>query len=193
MQQLLGAYAMSGQMDSTIKYARKVIELDSTSAAPAVMVVNLMKDSLQYAGDLLDLIQRRGTAEDKENVAVLLVNGAYQVLRPFGDGDIDTVRLARSAELARRAVDMADSSQNVWHDANHALLLGNVFFIASIDTLAEESQSCPLARREEALRNEALSALAPARPTNAYRVDQYRAYLEGLKDRVYNMLRSYCS
>ena len=190
----MGAYALSGQMDSTIKYARKVIELDSTSADPAVMVVNLMKDSLQNAGELIDLIAQRGSAENKENTAILLVNAAFNVLRsPATDSGIaDTIRLGRASSMARRAIQLADPAGRAFPNANYAFGLSTVFLISKIDPEAERAKSCDLARREDSLVQEVIPALTAGRSADATRVDQYLGYVNSLKPRTASMIRAYC-
>jgi tetratricopeptide (TPR) repeat protein len=198
MQQLVGAYAMKGPMDSTMVYARKLIELDTTSAAPAVMVVNQLAqqgpDSLGNAMPLIDLIAQRGSTEDKENTAIVLVNAAFKVLQqPAVDSGIaDTVRLGRAANLARRAATLADSTGRAYPNAAYAVGLSVVFQISKMDPEAERQKSCDLARREDALVQEASGILPRGRSVNPTQVDQYIRYIDSLKPRTASMIRAYC-
>lgn len=196
MNQLLGAYAMKGQMDSTMSLARRLIELDTTTAAPVLMVVNelVKQDSVGKALILVDLIAKRGTAEEKENASILLVNAAFKVLQqPAAEGIADTVRLGYAAEVSRRAIQLADSTGRAWPNANYALGLSLVFEISKIDPETERRKSCDLARREDVLVQEASIALVRGRSVNITQVDQYVRYIESLKPRTASMIRAYCN
>lgn len=195
LNQLLGAYAMKGMMDSVTPIAIKLIDLDTTTAAPIILVINELakQDSLQKVMPLIPLIERRGSAEDKENAAILLVNGAFKVLQqPADSGIADTVRLGRAAEISRTAVRLADSTGRAWPNANYAVGLSVVFQISKMDPEAERQKSCDLARREDALVQEATGALVRGRSVNPNQVDQYTRYIESLKPRTASMIRAYC-
>ncbi|MEP7325400.1 MAG: hypothetical protein ABI836_05565, partial [Gemmatimonadota bacterium] len=195
MNQLLGGYAMKGPMDSTMSIARKLIDLDTTSAAPVLLVLDQLakQDSIMKAVPLIPLIAKRGSTDDKENAAILLVNAAFKILQQSADSGItDTVRLGRAAEVSRLAIQLADSTGRAWPNANYALALSTVFEISKIDPEAERQKSCDLVRREEAIVQEALVALDRGRSGNPTQVDGYKRYLESLKPRTTSMIRAYC-
>jgi tetratricopeptide (TPR) repeat protein len=195
LNQLLGGYAMKGQMDSTMSLARRLIELDTTSAAPVLLVVKGLaeQDSIMKAMPLIDLIMRRGSTEDKENASILLVNAAFKILQQSADSGIaDTVRLGHAADVSRRAIQLADSAGRAWPNANYALGLSTVFEISKIDPWTEKQKSCDLARREDALVQEASVALDRGRSVNPAQVDQYKKYIESLRPRTASMIRAYC-
>jgi len=196
MNQLLGGYAMKGPMDSTMSIARRLIDLDTTTAAPVLLVVNQLaqQDSILKAAPLIELIKRRGSSEDKENASILLVNAAFKILqRPAVDSGIrDTLRLGQAANVSRWAIQLADSAGRAWPNANYALGLSTVFEISKVDPEAEHQKSCDLARREEALVQEAGVALVRGRSVNVTQVDGYIRYIESLKPRTASMIRAYC-
>jgi tetratricopeptide (TPR) repeat protein len=196
MNQLLGGYAMKGPMDSTMSIARRLIDLDTTTAAPVLLVVNQLaqQDSILKAAPLIELIKRRGSTEDKENASILLVNAAFKILqRPAVDSGIrDTLRLGQAANVSRWAISLADSSGRAWPNANYALGLSTVFEISKVDPEAEHQKSCDLARREDSLVQEAGVALVRGRSVNPTQVDGYIRYIESLKPRTASMIRAYC-
>ena len=195
MTQLLGAYAMRGQMDSAMSLAIRLVELDTTSAAPVLLMVNELakQDSIMKALPLIPLIQKRGSSEDKENASILLVNAAFKILQqPADSGIADTVRLGHAAMVSRGAIELADSTGRAWPNANYAFGLSTVFLISKVDPEAERMKSCELARREDALVHETGIALDRGRSVNPTQVDQYKRYIESLKPRTASMIRAYC-
>lgn len=197
LNQLLGAYAMKGQMDSATAIATRLTDLDTTTVAPLLLIINQLaqQDSLEKAMPLLDLVARRGSPQDKENAAILLVNKSFEVLRapPTDSGIGDTLRLGRAANLARRALQLTDSTSRLWPSGNYALGLSLVFLISKIDPAAERAKSCDLARKEDGLVQEAGPALEAGRPSDTSgRIDQYVQYITSLKPRTASMIRAYC-
>jgi hypothetical protein len=196
LNQLLGGYAMKGQMDLAMPIATKLIELDTTSAAPVLLVVNelVKQDSVLKAGALVDLIKRRGSAEDKENASILFVNAAFKILqKPAVDSGIaDTVRLGSAANVSRWAIQLADSAGRAWPNANYALGLSTVFEISKVDPESERQKSCDLVHREDALVTEARVALDRGKSVNPTQVDGYIRYIDSLKPRIASMIRAYC-
>lgn len=196
MNQLLGGYAMQGPMDSTMSIARRLIELDTTTAAPVLLVVNelVKQDSVLKAEPLVPLIARRGSAEDKENASILLVNAAFKILqKPAVDSGIaDTLRLGSAANVSRWAIQLADSTGRAWPNANYALGLSTVFELSKVDPETEKQKSCDLAHREDALILEAGVALERGKSVNPTQVDGYSRYVGSLKPRVASMIRAYC-
>ncbi|HEV8123675.1 MAG TPA: hypothetical protein VGP80_05505 [Gemmatimonadales bacterium] len=196
LNQLLGGYAMKAQMDLAMPIATRLIELDTTSAAPVILVVNelVKQDSVLKAGPLVELVARRGSAEDKENASILFVNAAFKILqKPAVDSGIaDTVRLGSAANVSRWAIQLADSAGRAWPNANYALGLSTVFEISKVDPESEKQKSCDLVHREDALVTEARVALDRGKSVNPTQVDGYIRYIDSLKPRIASMIRAYC-
>jgi tetratricopeptide (TPR) repeat protein len=185
--QLLGAYALRGEADSMVSVAQRLLAIDTTNVAPALLVINeLAKQNRgQDAAALIEVVKQRGTADDKEQVAIVLVNASFKLLQEPQD-------LIKSAELARQALAMVDStSTRAWPNANWSLGLATVFQISKLDPETERQKSCEMARQEDALSQESLAALTVAR-TIKPDVEQYIGYLNSLKPRVASMIRAYC-
>lgn len=185
--QLLGAYAMQGNIDSMVSLAQRLMTMDTTSASPALLVANeLVKQKrVKDAVPLLQLVKQRGTAEEKENAAILLVNGALPLLQEPQD-------LVGAADLARLAISMSDSSSRAWPNANYVLGLSTVIQVSKMDSETEKQKSCDMARQEDALVQESTAALTQGRSVNPADVDRYLGYLGSLKARTASMIRAYC-
>jgi hypothetical protein len=187
--QLLGAYALRGEVDSMVSVAQRLLAIDTTNVAPALLVINELakQDRVPDAMPLIEVVKLRGTADDKENVAIVLVNAAFKKLQPPQD-------LPGAADLARQARAMVDSttSTRAWPNASYALGIATVVQISTMDAETEKQKSCEMARQEDALVQESLGALAAGRSVDTTRVDQYLGYLNSLKPRTASMIRAYC-
>jgi tetratricopeptide (TPR) repeat protein len=192
MNQLLGGYAMKGEMDSAVSLATRLVDLDTTTAAPVVLVMKqlLEQEDVTKALPLVPLIARRGSAKDKEDAASQLVNSAFGILRqPGGSGIEDTVRLGLAAEVSRQAVALADSMGQVWPNANYALGMSTVFVISRLAPEVERQKSCGLARREDALIREAALAISRAHPNQG----PEHLDIEAVRRSNSARLRAYCA
>lgn len=187
--QLLGAYALRGEVDSMISVARQLLSIDTTNVAPALLVINELakQNRVAEAAPLIEVVKQRGTPDDKENVAIVIVNAAFKLLQEPQD-------LVKAAELARQARAMVDSttSTRAWPNASYALGLATVIQVSTMDPETERQKSCDMARQEDALVQESLGALAAGRSVDATRVDQYLGYLNSLKPRTASMIKAYC-
>jgi tetratricopeptide (TPR) repeat protein len=187
--QLLGAYALRGEADSMVSVAQRLLAIDTTNVAPALLVINeLAKQNRgQDAAALIEVVKRRGTPDDKEQVAIVMVNAAFKLLQEPQD-------LVKAAELARQARGMVDSatSTRAWPNAGYALGIATVVQVSKLDPQTEAQKSCEMARQEDALVTESIAALTSSRSVNPSQVDTYLGYLNSLKPRVASMIRAYC-
>ncbi len=187
--QLLGAYALRGEADSMVSVANRLLAIDTTTVAPALLVINelVKQDRLANAAPLIEVVKVRGTADDRENVAIVIVNAAFKLLQEPQD-------LVRAAELSRQARAMVDSttSTRAWPNASYSLGLATVIQVSKLDPEVERQKSCDMARQEDTLVQESIGALNAGRSVNAAQVDQYLGYLNSLKPRTASMIRAYC-
>jgi tetratricopeptide (TPR) repeat protein len=187
--QLLGAYALRSEVDSMVSVARRLLAIDTTNVAPALLVINELakQNRIPDAMPLIDIVKARGTADDKESTAIVLVNAAFKKLQQPQD-------LPGAAELSRAARAMVDSttSTRAWPNASYALGIATVVQISTMDPETEKQKSCEMARQEDTLVQESVGALAAGRSVDATRVDQYLTYLNSLKPRTASMIRAYC-
>jgi tetratricopeptide (TPR) repeat protein len=187
--QLLGAYALRSDVDSMISVAQRLLAIDTTNVAPALLVINELANQNRVADatPLIDVVKARGTPDDKENVAIVLVNAAFKLLQEPQD-------LVQAAELSRQARGMVDSttSTRAWPNASYALGIATVVQVSKMDPQTEQQKSCDMARQEDALVTESIGALGSARSVNPQQVETYLTYLNSLKPRVASMIRAYC-
>ena len=187
LNQLLGGYALVGQVDSMMSVAARLLEADTTTVSPALLVINELakQKRIKEALPMIDVIVQRGTPQDKENAAIVLVNGALPLLQEPQD-------LEGALSLSRLSVSLADSTGRAWPSANYVLGLAAAFTVANMDQATERQHSCDMAHTEDGLVPEGLTALARGRNLNPTAVDRYAGYLESLKPRVASMIRAYC-
>ena len=187
--QLLGAYALRSEVDSMVSVAQRLLAIDTTSVAPALLVINELakQNRVDDAAPLIEVVKTRGTPDDKENVSIVLVNAAFKLLQEPQD-------LVKSAELSRQARAMVDSttSTRAWPNANWALGIATVVQVSKLDPQTEQQKSCEMARQEDTLVTESLSALAAGKSVGGAKADEYIGYLNNLKPRVASMIRAYC-
>jgi tetratricopeptide (TPR) repeat protein len=187
--QLLGAYALRAEVDSMISVAQRLLAIDTTNVAPALLVINELakQNRVADAAPLIEVVKLRGTADDKENVAIVLVNAAFKLLQEPQD-------LVQAAELSRQARGMVDSatSTRAYPNASYALGIATVVQVSKLDPQVEAQKSCEMARQEDTLVIESTGALGSARTVNPQQVETYLSYLNSLKPRVASMIRAYC-
>jgi tetratricopeptide (TPR) repeat protein len=187
--QLLGAYALRGEVDSMVSVAQNLLTIDTTSVAPALLVINELakQGRIADAAPLIEVVKQRGTPDDKENTAIVLVNAAFKKLQEPQD-------LPGAADLTRAARAMVDSttSTRAWPNASYALGIATVVQVSKMDQETERQKSCDMARQEDTLAQESVAALNAGKSVNATQVDQYLTYLNSLKPRIASMIRAYC-
>jgi hypothetical protein len=169
--------------------AQRHLQIDTTNVAPALLVINELakQNRVPDATPLIEVVTQRGTPDDKESVAIVLVNAAFKLLQEPQD-------LVRAAELSRQARGMVDSttSTRAWPNASYSLGLATVIQVSKMDPETERQKSCDMARQEETLVLESVGALTAGRSVNATQVDQYLGYLNSLKPRTASMIKAYC-
>jgi tetratricopeptide (TPR) repeat protein len=185
--QLLTAYSLTGQLDSVLTVTQRVLQMDTTTVAPALAAAQNLANAkrLKDAIPLFEIINQRGTPQDKENAAIILVNGALPLLQEPQD-------LEGAAMLAREALKLADPNGRVYPNANYVLGLATVIQVSKMDPQTERQKSCEMARQEQALVTESLDALQKGRSVKPDLVDQYLNYLKSLVKRTDSMVKAYC-
>ncbi len=185
--QLLTAYSLTGELDSVLVVTQRVLQMDTTTVAPALAAAQNLATAkrVKEALPLFEIVGQRGTPQDKENAAIILVNGALPLLQEPQD-------LEGAAMLAREALKLADPAGRVYPNANYVLGLATVIQVSKMDPETEKAKSCDMARQEQSLVNESLDALTKGRAVKPDLVDQYLGYLRSLVKRTDSMVKAYC-
>ncbi len=210
---LLRAYAMTGQTDSVVSAANKIIAKDTTAVAVALTAAKALIEGTKRVGppppptpgdtakapqpgdsmvkrpkEALPFVEfaiKYGDPQAKENAAALLYQGGASLLQQPQD-------LAGAAELLRMAVTTANPAGKVAPASNYLLGLATLFQVPQIDPQAEKQKSCDLAKQEQALLTESETALTAGKAVNADAVAKNLDIIKKYKPRIASMLKAYC-
>ena len=186
---LAKAYATSGQPDSAVGVVRQIATIDSTAALDAALgAVQSFADAgtIDSAGPVIEFVNERGSVEQKDRLAGLLMQRASQLVQP------PEPQYEAAVNLARPAARMADPAGQYYATANYLFAVAGLQRAAEIDKIAAEEKSCELARDENALLKEAAEALPKAREYNAETVEQYTGYVNTYLTRSEAMVKAFC-
>jgi hypothetical protein len=175
-------------VDSSLAVTRKLMSVDSTAVAPALAAVQALAGAHRTAdmGPFVDFVKQHGTPEDREKLAVIMVNAALPLLQD------STKNYAAAADLARQSVALADPNGKLAPSANYVLGLSVFLQGAAMDAQTEKAKSCDMAKQEQSLFQEAEAALTKGRPAKPDVVDQYLGYVAKYKPRTASMIKAYC-
>ncbi|HLQ23915.1 MAG TPA: tetratricopeptide repeat protein [Gemmatimonadales bacterium] len=188
LQSLGKAYALSGQLDSSVAVAQRLVQANPSDVSPALEAAQALINA-KRAKDALPLIQlaaQKGDASAKENVAALLYQAAAPLLQ---DTPPD---YAGAAELLRSAVSYANPQGKVYPAANYLLGLATLLQVPQVDPQAEKRKSCDLAKQEAALLEESEKALTAGQSANPEVATRNLGIIAKYKPRTASMLKSYC-
>ena len=190
LEHLVTAYSVAGPSDSTLAAVLRLYAVDSSDMRPALKTIQQLaaEKRLKDAEPLGAIVERLGDAEAKQNYALLLVNGALQLLQQSANQDLET-----AAAMSRKAVQLSVPGGRVAASANYILGLATVLQLPKNDPQIMEQKSCDLAKQSQTLRDEAETSLQAGRsaaPGNA--IDQYINMAQGFKARIDSQVKAYC-
>lgn len=186
--QLVSAYGMSGPTDSLVSVTSRLIVLDTTAVGPALSAAKTLGEQKRVSEAVIftDFAVRHGDAQQKESAAAILTNAALPLLQPADQN------LPLAADALRRAVAAADPTGRVAPTANYLLGLATFYQVPAIDKEAEQTRSCDLARKEEALLAEAETGFTLGRATKPEDAAKNLGFIGQFKPRVASMIKAYC-
>ncbi|HEU5169893.1 MAG TPA: tetratricopeptide repeat protein [Gemmatimonadales bacterium] len=188
LQALSKAYGMTGQVDSTIAVAQRLVAANPQDVTPLLSAAQTLITTKRSkeAMPLIQLAADRGDAQAKENAAALLYQSAAPLLQePVQD-------YAGAAELLRGAVKYANPQGKVYPAANYLLGLATLLQVPKIDPEAEKTKSCDLARQEEALLLESERAFTAGQSANPEVARRNLDIIKKYKPRAGSMVKAYC-
>jgi hypothetical protein len=198
LQRLHRAYIWTNQGDSTVEVARQIIRLDTVGPEPAFAALTAVRvlaqgQRVDEAAPFIEFIEQHGRQNQRNQLAGVLLPLA--LVRLQGDSTAGIVPdLQISVDLARRAVQLADSTTPVFENAAYILGLGLFSQATKMDSATEAQKSCDMARQEQQLLADARAQLMKVRGTgtNQTRVQQYLEFIDKFDPRVTTMLKVYC-
>lgn len=181
------AYTFTGQVDSSVAVARRLLAVDSTDVTPALAAMQALFGAKRYADAMpfAEIAIARGDEQAKTQAAGLLTNAAVPMLQATPPD------LENASNLLRKAVAAAPTAQFA-PTANYLFGIANLQLVGQLDPQAERGKSCEQARRMDTLLKEARPAFEAARATRPDDVTRYLGFVTQYEPRVASMVKSYC-
>ena len=180
------AYLLTGQTDSVVAVAKKLLSIDPEQIDPALAAVQSLATAgrIAEAKPLIDMVQAKGSPQQKEQLSAILANAALPALQKQD--------YTAAADLARQCVTSADPKGRIIGSCQLILGLAAFQSAATMDAETEKSKSCDMAKKEDALVSEAEVALNAAKTTRPDAVEKPLAAVPQFKARTSSMIKSYC-
>jgi len=179
-------YLLTGQVDSTVAVSKRMLALDPAQIDPALAAIQALAGvgRIGYATPLIDMVQAKGSTQQKEQLSAVLANAALPLLQKAD--------YPAATKLARQCVESADPKGRIIGSCQLILGLAAFQSAATMDAETEKSKSCDMARKEDALVQEADVALNAAKATRPDAVEKPLAAVPQFKARTASMIKSYC-
>ena len=184
---LANAYGYAGPVDSALVTVERLMDIDSTVMNPVLKVIQALAGAkrMKEAYPLGTHVERLGNEEDKQNYAVMLMNGALPLLQQEGQD------LEGAADMARKAIALAPAGGRVAVNGNYILGLATALQLPKLDGPIMEQKSCDLARKAQSLVVESAAALAAGQSVNPA-VAQYQKLVDSFRPRVESQVKAFC-
>ncbi len=179
-------YLLTGQVDSVVSVAKRMLALDPESVDPALAAVQALATAgrVSEAAPLIDMVQAKGSPQQKEQLSAILANAALPLLQKS--------QYPAAADLARQCVKSADPKGRIIGSCQLILGLSAFQSAATMDAETEKTRSCDQAKKEDALVTEAETALTAAKATRPDAVEKPLAAVPQFRARTASMIKSYC-
>lgn len=187
---LVTAYSHAGPPDSTVAAVHRLMALDSSDVRPALKAIQQLarENRVEDAAAVGAYVERLGEAEMKDAYALDLVNAGLRKLQQAENQDLEG-----AGALTRQAVRLAVPDGRVAINAHYILGLATAFQLSRLDQPIMDQESCDLARKAQALREESETALTTgSKATDPATLEKYMAIPRGMKDRIESQVKSFC-
>lgn len=180
------AYLLTGQTDSVVAIAKRLLEADPTQLDPALAAIQALATAgkIAEAQPLIEMVETKGSPQQKEQLSAILANAALPLLQKQD--------YVGAADLSRQCVKSADPKGRIIGSCQLIFGLAAFQSAATMDAETEKSKSCDMAKQEDALVNEAEVALTAAKATRPDAVEKPLAAVPQFKARTASMIKSYC-
>ena len=185
---LANAYGYAGPLDSAMVVVERLMAVDSSDLRPVLRTIQALAAAkrVQDAFPLGAYIERLGEADDKQNYALILVNGALPLLQQEGQD------LPAASMMARKAVALSVPGGRVAVNANYVLGLATALQLPQLDQAIMDDKSCELAQKSQSLLEEAAAALTAGESANASAAAQYMKLVDGFRPRIESQIKAFC-
>ena len=180
------AYLLTGQTDSVVAIAKRLLAADPTQLDPALAAIQALAGAgkISDAAPLIEMVEAKGSPQQKEQLSAILANAALPLLQKQD--------YVGAADLSRQCVKSADPKGRIIGSCQLIFGLAAFQSAATMDTETEKTKSCDMAKKEDALVNEAEVALTAAKATRPDAVEKPLAAVPQFKARTASMIKSYC-
>jgi tetratricopeptide (TPR) repeat protein len=185
---LASAYSYAGPLDSALTVTQRLMVADSSDLRPALRTIQALVTAKRArdANPLGGYVERLGGADDKQNYALILINGALPLLQQEGQ-DLPT-----ATDMARKAVAVAPAGGRVATNGHYILGLAVALQLPQLDAPIMEQKSCDLARQSQAMVEEASASLALGQSVRPDAVAQYQKLVESFRPRIESQVKAFC-
>jgi tetratricopeptide (TPR) repeat protein len=183
------AYALTGQLDSTLVTTQKLQRLDpENSVNPSLAAVQALAAAkrLKEAQVFSDFIEKKGDATQKEQLALMYVNAALPYIQA------EPRDPASAIELSGKAVTLASPTGKLYATANYILGLAKFISVTQLDPEVEKQKSCEMAKQEQSLLDDAEKALNLGKTAKPDVVATYLDYVGKFRPRAASMIKTFC-
>lgn len=189
---LIKGYTYTGQADSTLAAAKRLLAIDSTnvtaalSAAQALVNARRADEAMPY----IEVVSRNGDDFTKPQAAGILTNGALKYIQP--DTTVgDTANFEIAGNMLRKGVELAPDAP-FSPTMSYLLAVANLQLTAQLDDRAVASKSCETARRMDTLMTEAGPAIQKAKTGRPDEAGRLEGSIVQYKERTTALVSSFC-
>ena len=187
LQNVAKAYTYTGEVDSSVAVARRLLAVDSSSVTPALAAAQALlaagrpDEGIAFA----DTAIARGDDQAKQQAAGILLQAAVPFLQN------EPMQPARAADMLRRVVAAAPNAQFA-PTANYLFGIATLQQVGAIDPEAERTKSCELARQMQSLLAESKTALEASQATRPEESARYLGFVTQYGPRAAALVQAYC-
>jgi tetratricopeptide (TPR) repeat protein len=180
------AYLLTGQTDSVVSVAKRLLAADPAQLDPALAAIQSLATAgrISEAAPLIEMVDSKGSPQQKEQLSAILANAALPLLQKQD--------YVAAADLSRQCVKSADPKGRIIGSCQLIFGLAAFQSAATMDAETEKTKSCDMAKKEDALVDEAEVALNAAKATRPDAVEKPLAAVPQFKARTSSMIKSYC-
>ena len=186
--QLLAAYSVNGMNDQVLATTDQVIALDSTDVTPALSAIEILLGLKRWA-DVAKygaVVQAHGDDQQKVAIAANFTNASRTLLTQ------QPTDPESAYNLLHIAVPSAGTDQRIAPLANFLMGFAALQTAGKYDPQAEQLKSCDLARRMDAMLDEARTGFTVGTSVNPSTAATQLRNVDTYKQRTQTMVRAYC-
>jgi tetratricopeptide (TPR) repeat protein len=188
------AYAMTGNVEGTVRTARELVMLEPTRLDPAVRAMQMLLEAgrLEEALSFTQVIKASDDFDAKNNYGALLIPQIQA--RLSGDSTKGITRDLRMAiALSDSVLAVGGDNEQVNTYANYFMGLSALILIGELDTQAQAQRSCSVVQEIETLHPKAVAGLPAGLRVQPDRAPDYVRTANEYTARINALRQAYCA